>query len=173
MRNTLFILARLTDADLDHLLREGRRETVEKGRRLVTTGVPVQWFDIVVSGCFEARTGERESVLLRRMYRGEIVGEVSFLDHRAPSASVVAIEPSVVLRIPKARLEARLEADTGFAARFYRSLGTLLAYRLRDLTEKHAGGGSSGEEDALDLDVLDDADLAARRFDRLIARLGG
>jgi CRP-like cAMP-binding protein len=173
VRNTLFILARLTDADLDHVLREGRRQSFAKGQRLVTMGVPVEWFDIVVSGAFEARTGARESVFLRKMYRGEIVGEVSFLDHRASSASVIAIEPSVVLRIPKARLEAILDADTGFAARFYRSIGTLLAYRLRDLTEKHAGGGSTGEEDALDLDVLDQADLAARRFDRLIARLGG
>ncbi|MCA9491992.1 MAG: cyclic nucleotide-binding domain-containing protein [Myxococcales bacterium] len=170
MRHTLFILARLTDADVDILLSEGRRERVPPGHNLVSPGIPVDAFHIILSGCFEVRAGARGDVVLRRMHRGEIVGEISFLDHRPPSASVVATEPSVTLHIPTDRLQRRLDQDEGFASRFYRSLGTLLAFRVRDLTEKHAGS-ASGDEDLLDLDVLDRADLAARRFDRLMARL--
>lgn len=170
MRHTLFILARLTDGDVDILLSEGRRERAVPGQKLVAPGTPVDAFHIVLSGTFEVRAGARQDVVLRRMHRGEIIGEISFLDHRPPSASVVAVEASTTLRIPAERLQARLDQDDGFAARFYRSLGTLLAYRVRDLTEKHAGT-VSGDEDLLDLEVLDRADLAARRFDRLMARL--
>ena len=65
-----------------------------------------------------------------------------------------------------------LAEDTGFAARFYHAIGTTLAYRMRDLLEKQTQS-TSGAEDELELDMLDDVDLAARRFDQHIARLLG
>ena len=169
MRNALFILARLTDGDIEFLLAQGKNTLLPPGARLVTQGVPGEFLDIIVDGSFEVRSGANESTVLRRLFRGEIVGEVSFLDQRPPSASVLAVEPSRVLRVPKARVQARLDTDSAFAARFYQALGTMLAFRVRDLTEKQSHA-SSGDEDALDLDMLESLDLAARRFEQHIAR---
>ena len=81
---------------------------------------------------------------------------------------MTAAEPSAVLRVPRPRLQARLDAEPAFAARFYRAIGTQLAFRLRDLTTRSSGGPSAA--DRLDADTLDGADLAGRRLQRLLDR---
>jgi CRP/FNR family transcriptional regulator, cyclic AMP receptor protein len=53
---------------------------------------------------------------------GDVVGEMSFIDTRPPSATVFAKQTAIVLSIPRALLEAKLRLDVAFAARFYRAL---------------------------------------------------
>jgi len=70
--------------------------------------------------------------------QGELVGELSFLDSRPPNATVTAARETTVLAVPRWKLDAKLEEDAEFAARFYRALGVLLANRLRK-TVSHLG----------------------------------
>jgi len=49
-----------------------------------------------------------------------------FIDVRLPSATVKALEDSLVLSIPRQQLAAKLQQDVGFASRFYRVIATLL-----------------------------------------------
>jgi len=60
-----------------------------------------------------------------------IVGEMSLLESQPASATLCAITPVTVLRIPRDALEENLAADPGFSGRFYRALGMLLSHRLR------------------------------------------
>ena len=66
--------------------------------------------------------------------KGEIVGEMSLLESQPASATLCAITPVTVLRIPRDALEENLAADPGFSLRFYRALGMLLSHRLRAAT---------------------------------------
>lgn len=166
MRSGLFLLARLTDRDVDVLLAEGARHDCPPGTPLTRLDEPVEALSIILEGRFDVHAAEGR--FIRSMFPGDVVGEVSFLDGRPASASVTAAEASAVLRVPRSRLQLRLDAEPAFAARFYRAIGTQLAFRLRDLTTRPTGGPSSA--DRLDADTLDGADLAGRRLQRLLDR---
>ena len=68
-----------------------------------------------------------------KLQPGEIVGEMSLIDTRPTSATVLSDGPAHVLELDKAALVARLAANTGFAARFYKAVAMALSDRLRGL----------------------------------------
>ena len=85
------------------------------------------------------------------------------------------MDDSVVLSIPSARLRSKLRADTGFASRFYLSIGISLAHRLRETTSQFGYGKQAkvDEEspDDMDTEFLDKVSLAAARFDQTLQRI--
>jgi CRP/FNR family cyclic AMP-dependent transcriptional regulator len=179
MRKVLFLFGQLNDDDVEWMLRAGQKRFVPAGGVLIEQGVPVDSVFILLDGklavSLRPRRGpERE---LARLNAGEIVGEMSFVDARPPSATVGAAEDSTVFALTKAVLNAKLSADQGFAARFYRALAIYLSTTVR---ERHRDLGTgeaaeSGEEeddtDELDSNVLDGIYLAGERFDRMVKRV--
>ncbi len=122
------------------------------------------------------RSPERE---IARLSTGEIVGEMSFVDARPPSATVKALEDATVFAISKPALNAKLATDSGFAARFYRALAIYLSTTVRE-RHRALGGSGTGEApegdeeddvDELDPNVLDGVYLAGERFDRMVKRV--
>jgi CRP-like cAMP-binding protein len=87
---------------------------------------------VVLDGIFDLRFDQTGTRSMGRLGPGELVGEMSFLSGEAASASVVALEASRVLALPRAVLDEKIAADTGFAARFYRSLAVVISRRLRE-----------------------------------------
>lgn len=179
MRKVLFLFGQLSDDDLEWMLKAGRKRSLQEGEVLIRQGVPVEDVYILLEGSLAVwltlRKGpERE---IARLQAGEIVGEMSFVDARPPSATVKAVESSTVFGISKAVLGAKLVADQGFAARFYRALAIFLSTTVR---ERHRALGYGSEEDLegmeeeadeLDGNVLDGVYLAGERFDRLLKRV--
>ncbi len=62
---------------------------------------------------------------------GEFVGEVSFLDQGESSASVRAVKSVEMLELSRTDLDALLEADPALAARFFHTIASTLARRIR------------------------------------------
>ena len=123
------------------------------------------------------RGAERE---IARLNTGEIVGEMSFVDARPPSATVKALDDSTVYALPRAVLNAKLATDLGFAARFYKALAIYLSSTVRERHRALGFGGGDGtalateepdDADELDPNVLDGVYLAGERFDRMVKRL--
>jgi CRP-like cAMP-binding protein len=165
MRKVLFIFGQLGDQDVLWLARTGRRRRVARGAVLIHEGVPVETLYILLEGELDVVVGPQ----LRRVARllpGEMVGEMSFIDARPPSATVRAATEAVVCAVPKMRLQDALARDQGFAARFYKALATFLSDRVRQATAG-ADGTSAKEKDELDDNVLDNVDRAGARFDEL------
>ena len=175
MRKALYILGILDDSDVSWLAQSGKVRSVAPGTDVIRRGVPMDSLFIVIDGQLLVYSG---SVEIARLSAGEIVGEISFVDARPPSASVKAAVASQVLAVPKSALYAKLQKDLGFASRFYRSLATFLAERLRTATTRlssinKAGGEEFGEDlDELQTDMLENIALASLRFDMIIKRLG-
>jgi CRP/FNR family transcriptional regulator, cyclic AMP receptor protein len=173
MRKAFYLMGILEDVDLDWISRNGSIRLVPEGSILVREGAPIHDIFVVLDGKLSVLAqaiGNRE---IAPLYAGEVVGEISFVDSRPPSASVVAAQNSQVLAIPRATLQAKLSSDSGFSSRFYRAIATLLADRLRK-TVSHLGYGKHKE--TLDADELDDvlmesASIGARRFDLLLKQL--
>jgi CRP/FNR family cyclic AMP-dependent transcriptional regulator len=177
MRKVLFLFGQLNDDDVEWMLTAGSRRFVPAGGTLIEQGVPVDAVFILLEGRLAVwlktrATPERE---IARLNAGEIVGEMSFVDARPPSATVRALEDSTVFAVPKSVLNAKLVSDSGFAARFYRALAIYLSTTVR---ERHRDLGGTGVEDAeeddadeLDPNVLDGVYLAGERFDRMMKRV--
>lgn len=183
MRKVLFLFGQLNDDDIEWMLKTGRKRPVRAGEVIIQQSVPVDAVFILLEGrlavWLQPRKGpERE---LARLQAGEIVGEMSFVDARPPSATVKALEDSTVFALPKSVLAAKLTADPSFAARFYRALAIYLSTTVR---ERHRALGGTGtgeaepeeefepdEVDELDANVLDGVYLAGERFDRMVKRV--
>jgi CRP/FNR family transcriptional regulator, cyclic AMP receptor protein len=176
MRKVLYILGQLSDEDVDWMAVGGRRRDARAGEVLIHEGVPISSVLVVLQGTASVTLGGGREVA--RIGAGEVLGEMSMIDNRPPSATVTAVEPTVLLELGRAALDAKLAADTGFAARFYRALAVFLADRVRN-TNAQLGYGKEGaartlaDEDELDEAVLDNLHLAGARFEAIIARLAG
>jgi CRP/FNR family transcriptional regulator, cyclic AMP receptor protein len=172
MKGVFFFLGELNDEDIDWMIKHGQKQHLASGATLVQEGKPLDKMHLILDGAFgfsAARLGGRE---VSKMGVGEVIGEVSFIDSRPPSGTVTARLPSVVLSIPLPKLAAKLREDFGFAARFYRALSMMLAYRLREQINLPAGADPAAEpSDQLDMNVLDTVHLAGARFQRILARL--
>jgi CRP/FNR family transcriptional regulator, cyclic AMP receptor protein len=168
MRKVLFILGQLSDKDAEWLGKSGRRMQLPPGSFLIKQGIHADALYILLDGELEVDVSGLGKVA--RLLPGEVVGEMSFVDKSAPSASVIALTQAMVLAIDKATIEAKIDADHGFGMRFYRALATFLSDRLRG---RQSNGNSDGSlaneaEDELDDSVLDGVSLAGERFNRLL-----
>ena len=170
MHKGLFFLSVLTDTDLDWFIANGSKQRVAPGQLIVERDRPMESLFIVVEGRLSV---VNEGLEIARLMCGEIVGEISFLDRRSPSASVKALERSVVLAISRVELEKKLCDDVNFAAHFYEALARCLSDRLR-ATDNLLGYGTRYVDeyrDEVDPDALENLSLAGTRFDWLERRL--
>jgi bacteriocin-type transport-associated protein len=169
VKKVLYILGQLGDSDTDWLAKVGRRQKTPVGHCLIEEGKPIDALYIVLTGRFGVSAGGKP---LAELGKGEILGELSFVDASPPVATVRAIEDGLVLAVPRAQLEARLKQDLGFAARFYRAIAIFLAGRLRATMQGLGyGGGSIGDRsfsDELDDSALEDVSMAGKRFEWLL-----
>jgi CRP/FNR family cyclic AMP-dependent transcriptional regulator len=171
MRKALYFLGILNDSDVDWLVAAGTRREVSAGSKLIEEGCQIDSVYLVIDGAFAVRTAALAGREVARLMSGEVMGEMSFVDHSPPSATVQALEPSLVLDIPRRRLNAKLTEDPVFASRFYRALAVSLAARLRHSVAALAGGTAMDTGGEMGFDALDDVSMAGARFDWIQRRL--
>ena len=176
MKKVFFLLGELDDDDIDWMVSTGLREEVVAGTVLIQEGQPIDTLHILLEGTLAVSVAALEGKTIARLTSGAVVGEMSFADARPPSATVQAVENSLVLSIPRHQLIEKLKKDEGFASRFYRAIAIILSTRLRG-TVRYLGyakgplmNEETGSED-LSPEMLDNVPLAKARFDWLLRRL--
>ena len=174
MQKVLYILGQLNDGDVEWLIREGVRRRISQGAHLIEEGQANNHLYIMLEGHVSVSVqGIGEVDVLGS---GEILGEMSMVDSRPPSATVTALEDSYVLALPHDRLRRQVDLDHGFGMRFFRALATFLSQRLRhertpdydEIVGLLEGQEQDGELDAL---VLDNLQVAGARFNRLVRKM--
>ena len=176
MRKALFFLGILSDEDVDWMIATGHRRQVPAGSVLIREGSEIDKIYILLDGSLRVMLAAAAGREVARLFSGEVVGEMSFVDSRPPSATVTAVEESLVLEVPRDPLLRRLQTPE-FAARFYHALAVFLADRLR-ATVGQLGYGSTtpaaeASGDDLDPQVLDHVAISGARFDWMLKRLRG
>lgn len=177
MRKVLYLLGSSKDEDVEWLIAAGTTQQLAAGSTLIVRGQPTSALHIVLDDALAAEVATVGGKEVERLLARETVGEMSFLDALPPSATVGAREPLVVLALPHFHLAAKLEEESGFAARFYRADALFLSDRLRGkvrmLSEATATPSWIDERaaDELDPQVLDNVYLAGVRFERMLTRL--
>jgi CRP-like cAMP-binding protein len=178
MRKALYILGLFSDEEIDWLAAAGRNETYQPGAVLIKEGNSPDSLFILLDGKLRVTTGKANK-LVASLDSGDIVGELSYVDSRPASATVSAVERSLVLRVPREVVSAKLESDVRFAAHFYRAVAVFLAHRLRATV---AGLGYTGgdqpnlspdheDPDEMAPELLDNLALGAARFEWLLNRM--
>src|SRR5262245_52228391 len=98
MRKALYILGLFSDEEIDWLAAAGRKETYRPGDVLIQEGRSPDSLFILLDGKLQVTAGKKAVAALDS---GEIVGELSYVDSRPASATVAAVAPSLVLRVPR------------------------------------------------------------------------
>ncbi|MBE9121539.1 cyclic nucleotide-binding domain-containing protein [Tychonema sp. LEGE 07199] len=177
MNKVLVILGEMSDRDIDWMIANGIRTTIPSGITLITEGKPLEAMYIVLHGNLSVSALSLGGKEIGTITCGEVLGEMSFVDGRLPSASVTSIDECFILSIPRRLLTEKLEQDVMFALRFYRAITRFLSSRLRGTVQRF------GEEtDSLTYEDPDERkraiaphvenlDLAQSRFEWLLQRL--
>jgi len=127
-------LACMTAQDWLWLAEEAKLVTYEKGDFILKQGEESEAIYIVEAG--EVRIERQSGDLIARRGPGAVFGEISFLEGKGTSASVVADSTVDVSVIDKEDVEALLDSMPDLAVRFYKTLAFTLAYRLREAVER-------------------------------------
>jgi CRP-like cAMP-binding protein len=171
MKKVFYFMGQLNDDDLQWILKNGKKERIEKNDVLIEQYEPVDKLFIVLDGKFNiifnfAKIAELSS--------GEIIGEMSFVDSNPPIASVVAVQKSHVVSIKKDLINKKIKEDTGFASRFFYALSLFLVDRLRTniqiLGYSNASGTQHHMHDDSEIDplILENLTAAGERFQRIL-----
>ena len=169
MKRVLFFLGQLNDRDVEWMLNNGTKLDLETGDRLITQGEAIDSLYIVLSGQLAVCSNSNYNESIAKLEAGEIVGEMSFLESRPPSVSVIVAQPSVVYQISREMINARLSTNMEFKSNFYYALALFLSNRLRKTTDQ-LGYGNPEEEDLIDTNVLDGVAQAGSRFGQILNR---
>lgn len=165
----LFFLGQLNDRDLEWMIHNGQKIELKIGDTLIQKGNSVDNLYILLSGQLSICSGEIESKEITLLGAGEVIGEMSFLESRPPSVSVISKNACVVYKISRNAIEERLSSNPDFKANFYYSLALFLSNRLRKTTDQ-LGYGIPEEEDLIDTKVLDVVSQAGARFGQILNR---
>ncbi len=177
MTKALYILAELNDRDLEWLVTAGRQRSVSAGTELIREGERTDALYILLKGKLEVSVAALEGQQIALLSKGDIVGEMSFIDARPPAATVKALEDCLVWTIPRSQLIAKLMQDVSFSSHFYHAMAMELSDRMRGLIPQLGYAKyqqltleSSSEED-LNPELKGQLDLLKARFDYLLRRL--
>ena len=139
------LFAGLSDADLDWLIENAQPVEVQAGEVLIREGDPGDAMFIVLDGEFEItkQSGPQEISLALRQ-PGEVIGEMSLLDHSPRSATVRALRLSRLLMVSDATFDRLLSTSPSAALTILHTVTTRLRQNeaLLHEREKLAGLGT-------------------------------
>jgi CRP/FNR family transcriptional regulator, cyclic AMP receptor protein len=169
MRNSLLLLGELSDEDVEWLQQSGEKVRIPAGGVLIEEGQPIKALYLLLDGTLEVKAGTSgQQRTVAHLATGEVIGEMSFVDHRPPSATVIAETDIVVLAVSQEQLLERAEADLAFGRRFYKGLAFCLSNRLRLMNVGSTSGGAQPAT-ASHPDIAANEAAARARLDSLIA----
>ncbi len=124
-----YFLGLLSDLDVDWLVAAGRRQALTPGEVLVRVDADPPGLYFILSGSLVV--SDASAQIVAHVSRGELIGEVSFIDGQPATATVAAEDPCSVFGIDRQALARKLGRDAGFGGRFYRAVAAVLATRFR------------------------------------------
>jgi CRP-like cAMP-binding protein len=131
MKEALQLLSELTHQDLDWLFLAGHERQVIANTKLIVEGQYPDALHFVLQGLLGIRAEALGDTTLAHLGPGEILGEMSLLEAKPASATVMAVENSLLLSLPVDVLQRKLDEDPRLAARFFHALGRIVSGRLR------------------------------------------
>jgi len=130
MRDAIELLGDLAQKDVDWIFETGNTQRVTAEEVIINEGTELAYLYLVLEGLVGIYISAIHGKQLAALGSGEILGEISFLGDLPTTASVVALEDTVLLALSRDKLEDKLSEDPEFAARLYKSFAILASKRL-------------------------------------------
>lgn len=130
---------KLSENERQTLFNSGTVKSYKSGDMIIAEGDSVDALMFINSGNIRvtrAFLDDLNAEFAGPLGPGEVVGEMSFMDGRGASASLIADGHTEILEIPRDIVFKLVDADTGFAARFFESLFLDLARKLRSTNQR-------------------------------------
>lgn len=128
---TIPLLAGLPHSDLEQLAKKIAEVRHSKGSEIIKEGTSGSSVFLIVEGVCEVRRGNNR---IRELAAGEFFGEISILDPAPRTATVRAVENSVLLVLEGYDFRTALKSSREMSQR----LIVALAERLRHMTDEFA-----------------------------------
>jgi len=140
MFESLSFLGHFDEAALNWLLGHAEERQVISRTKLIEEGRRSDAAYIVAQGLVGVYVAQGGDTPIAQLGPGELFGEISLLEDSPATATVTAIENSLLLAVPRDVLNRQLESDSGFSAQWYRAVALIQSRRLRErvvtLTER-------------------------------------
>ncbi|MEO7731778.1 MAG: cyclic nucleotide-binding domain-containing protein [Kofleriaceae bacterium] len=122
------LLAKLEPAQLARIAKAGEIESYNAGERIVADGTLGDALFLILSGQTAVHRGSQTFATLGA---GELFGEMSLVEPVARSASVTAMSPTFVFRLPHDALRTLISDDAQVASVLLVQIVRVLSDRLR------------------------------------------
>jgi len=133
-------LVYLTANDWVLVADKASRVSFKRGECIVHTGKRSHGIYLLLKGTAQVQIPTQK--IVPPIGPGEVCGELSYLDELPASANVIAQEPVEAYYLDRPTLQSLFELFPHLASRFYRSLATGLARRLRDVVAPKSEAGT-------------------------------
>lgn len=137
--NLISTFPKLSDEERQRIAAAGSVSTFKSGEVIIAEGDSVDTLMFIKSGNIRVTRAFLDDLTAEfagPLGPGEVVGEMSFMDGRGASASLIADGETEILEIPRDTVFEMINSDTDFAARFYESLFLDLARKLRSTNQR-------------------------------------
>ena len=123
----------LTDEEIDQVAAICNQRTMKKGEVLAEQGSPGDEFYIVTSGFMEVSIrGKDEARAIVNLGRGQIIGEMSLVDHGPRSATIRAISDHASVQvIRRDQFEKLCEQNTHIGYIVMKDIAADMSFKLR------------------------------------------
>ncbi len=129
----------LTAEEKNDLLAAGNVVTYETGETVIAENETVDSLLVIKLGSLRVtRTylDDMTAEFAGPLGPGEVIGEMSFIDGKGASASLIADGQVEILSVSRHAVFEMLDADLGFKARFFESLFMDLSRKLRSTNQR-------------------------------------
>lgn len=134
------LLQELSNTDLDWMITHGKRSHFPEGHELLGTDKSSEMIYVLIDGKLHLNFTPcsvdplQQTSPIDELNQGEIVG-IGSLFERPEIDCVTIAQPSLIMSMSVAELQAKLEDDIAFAAHFHRAIAIMLSNRLRRIFE--------------------------------------
>ena len=132
MQEGLELLSHLEPEDLNWIFDTGIEQQIISNTVVIQEDTVPDSLFFLLEGLLGVSVSSMADQHIARLGPGEVIGEISFLFDKPATASVTAIENSLLLAVPWADLRKKVSEDTAFAANFYRAVALEAATRLQN-----------------------------------------
>ena len=123
----------LDEETLDYLLAEADQQELESGKYLFHENDKGDSMYIIASGKLAViKRWENKEYILAYLSKGDCVGEMELIDITPRSASVIAVEPTVVIRIMRKTIFALYRENLEQFTTIQMNMGREVSRRLRE-----------------------------------------
>jgi len=138
LRNA-YLFAGLDEGELDRVERRLKRHRFAAGEPIIQENKEADRCYLLTSGTVRVSSGLSGSQDFYAILNpGDHFGEISLIDGQAPSATVIAEEPSEALSISHDDLKSLIETEPALAGKLLMSMLKALCHRLRETDQSLA-----------------------------------